>query len=396
MNTSQNSIWPNPDGELGKIKIGMPDGHEKSWPEGDTLLNNCVYKEGKLTGFIDNKSLINNISKTTTFPYRYVDISLDKSLKATLTVNENPDCECKIINYTNLFVPENYKRLEYLESTGNQFINTGWVPNNETGLYGRWQPTASCNGHVLACSEENSLLKMFTLTRLSPQASNGVGFGQWFAPNANNCQIDSINEAETNFMNKRTFWVTNTVSPNLNFHRDLFSLTAEKERVENLYYTPTRPLYMFASNYGGRSAYHLIGRIFDAQISYNDTVVHYFIPALDETGTPCMYDAITREPFYEENGNQFNYPGMESQVMTLDMNDKIYVKKTKHGIRRLYHVPVNYKGTKDDYANENGFKELVELPMPMEGTWDPVWTETDTQLICSWTEVENFSTNLFE
>lgn len=38
MNTSQNSIWPNPDGELGKIKIGMPDGHEKSWPEGDTQL----------------------------------------------------------------------------------------------------------------------------------------------------------------------------------------------------------------------------------------------------------------------------------------------------------------------------------------------------------------------
>ena len=58
------------------------------------------------------------------------------------------------------------------------------------------------------------------------------------------------------------------------------------------------------------------------------------------------------------------------------------------GIRKLYHVPEDYIGTKYEYAVENGFKQLVEPPMPVEGYWTPEWTETDTQLICNWVEIE--------
>ena len=99
-----------------------------------------------------------------------------------------------------------------------------------------------------------------------------------------------------------------------------------------------------------------------------------------------MYDIISQELFYNEGTGQFLYPGAESQVVTSDLDEIFYAKKSAHGIQKLYHVPENFSGSKDEYAIENGFKQLVEPPMPTEGYWIPEWTETDTQLICNWVE----------
>lgn len=129
-------------------------------------------------------------------------------------------------------------------------------------------------------------------------------------------------------------------------------------------------------------------RIFDFKASANIEV--RLVPALDETGTPCMFDSVTRTPYYNKGTGDFLYPGAEQAVQTLDLDldAKSYAKLTEHGIRRLYHVPKGYTGTKDQYAAEHGFKELVEPPAPYEGYWTPQWRETETQLICDWIETE--------
>ena len=75
----QNSIWPNAGGTLGQNKVQIPDGVTTPWPTGDALVHNFVYQNGKLVGFVDTKALIANDSKTTTFPYDYVNIQMDKS-----------------------------------------------------------------------------------------------------------------------------------------------------------------------------------------------------------------------------------------------------------------------------------------------------------------------------
>ena len=129
-------------------------------------------------------------------------------------------------------------------------------------------------------------------------------------------------------------------------------------------------------------------RCFGGDISEGEAIRHCFIPALGPTGAPCLYDIISQEPFYNNGTGDFLYPGAESQVVTSDLDEIFYAKKTAHGIQKLYHVPENYRGTKDDYASENGFKQLVEPPMPTEGYWISEWTETDTHLICNWKETE--------
>ena len=72
----QNSIWPNTDGNLGNIKVQIPDGVNTFWPDGDALVHNFVFKDGKLAGFVDTKALTVNDTKSTTINYDYVDIEL--------------------------------------------------------------------------------------------------------------------------------------------------------------------------------------------------------------------------------------------------------------------------------------------------------------------------------
>ena len=66
-NNLKNSIWPNSDGNLGKIKVQIPDGITTQWPEGDTLVNDFVYKDGKLVGFVDSRALVINDEKLLQF-----------------------------------------------------------------------------------------------------------------------------------------------------------------------------------------------------------------------------------------------------------------------------------------------------------------------------------------
>jgi hypothetical protein len=93
------SLWPNPDGNLGVKKVAIPDGVTVEWPDGDALVGKFVYKDGKLVGFVDNKALVANGSKSTTFPYDYVNIELDKSLEGKLTINKGERTKYLTVTY---------------------------------------------------------------------------------------------------------------------------------------------------------------------------------------------------------------------------------------------------------------------------------------------------------
>lgn len=136
--------------------------------------------------------------------------------------------------------------------------------------------------------------------------------------------------------------------------------------------------------------YAFAGKKRKFKVHLNGKLMYDLLPALDPTGAPCMFDLVSRQPFYNVGTGDFIYPGAEKAVQTLDLNwdTKSYAKLTEHGIRRLYHVPKGYTGTMDEYAAANGFKELIESPIPSEGYWMPEWRETETQLVCDWVETE--------
>ena len=96
----QNSIWPNAGGTLGQIKVQIPTGTDNDtikWPTGDALVHNFVFNKGKLVGFVDTKALIANDSKTTIFPYDYVNIFLPSIAEGEMTYNYD-QCTYVVLN----------------------------------------------------------------------------------------------------------------------------------------------------------------------------------------------------------------------------------------------------------------------------------------------------------
>ena len=95
----QNSIWPNTDGNLGNIKVQIPDGVNTFWPEGDALVHNFVYKDGNLVGLVDTKALTVNDTKSTTINYDYVDIELPFAENA-MVFNRGPRSKYFNVRYS--------------------------------------------------------------------------------------------------------------------------------------------------------------------------------------------------------------------------------------------------------------------------------------------------------
>lgn len=386
INIIENSIWPTTDGRLGINKVSIPDGVNTFWPEGNALVKNFIYKDDKLVGYIDTKSLIENESKISVLPYEYVDITLDDELKYSMTFEKGENCKYLNIKYESS-LPLGYKRLEYLESTGEQYIDSGKILLADTQVRSRFQQTKFKNDAVQRAQW------LFGVGKYG--ASAHLLFGLWEGI-AHPTQSGYMLQGEYGGAFQRVADSINIQEPlTLEMSRELATLNAEE-----LYYVTTSefaigdevlsyPIFDgigSAGALGGRSNLR-IWYFVDTTPSEGGLRLS-LIPALDPTGAPCMFDIVTREPFYNSGTGDFIYPNVETQATTYSLRNRMYAKMTEHGIHRLYHAPINYSGTKEEYASENGFKQLVELPRPEEGNWIPDWRETDTELICDWIEIE--------
>ena len=107
-------------------------------------------------------------------------------------------------------------------------------------------------------------------------------------------------------------------------------------------------------------------RVYVFELTEGEQVVCKMVPAIDKaTGTIGMFDLVNRVFKSNKGTGDFTYPTDAPPAVTADFDEKFYAKLTEHGVRRLYHVPHGYTGSKDQYAVDNGYKELVEPPMPL-------------------------------
>lgn len=440
MNTLQNRLWPNTDGNLGKIKVQIPTGTtDDPWPEGDALVGNFVYKNGKLVGFIDVAALIPNESGETIIPYDTINTKFPGILKDSFAINAGERCKYQfakleediaVYTSTRLFeimdadkfkvsydkdenkvtvavafdttaaqiaevesllervlprnlvtefdpVPCDFTRVEYIRSTGTQWLSLGAFE-----VYGVEMTVADATvigfGYILS--------------------GTSYADGQWH---------DFSIEADTNGKLRfcRAGW---------NYRCSPADITVanSKADIEHSFDLPYRKVIIngmelscsVIAGYGKydslqdvRLSHHVARNDYPkANCSYfavklrsgKDAIERDLVPVLDNTGAPCMFDMVTRTAYYNSGTGDFLYPGKESEATTYSLRNRMYAKLTEHGVRRLYRVPAGYTMTKDEYAAANGFKELVEPPMPSEGYWMSEWRETETQLICDWVETE--------
>ena len=270
-------------------------------------------------------------------------------------------------------LPITYDRLEYLEGTGTQYINTGLGASNKTEIRCTHRTTVESDGttrYMRLFQSQTDTDPNIRLTITQGTQSSGNKTATWtarFGSNSNLLNVDI---------------------PDFEIH-ELFLSSQKLECVDMGRSIAIQDAGEWTNPGGLLIARTFIGCIYDFTLKEAGVLKLNFIPALDPTGAPCMFDVVTQTAFYNDGaGADFLYPGSELQAATYSLRNRMYAKMTEHGLRRLYHVPAGCDLNKDVYAAQNGFKILVDTPKPEEGYWRPVWVEKEYSIELEWVETD--------
>lgn len=188
--------------------------------------------------------------------------------------------------------------VEYLESTGTQYIDTGMIANQDT------------------CIE----MLVATTTDVS-NAGNGVGFIPYGAAVFYNDSAFECYSHEGQFQinyNNQNAWIgtvnvgeTISISHNRNVINITKGTTQYSYNFEDTDFETPRTITLFAINrttaYEGANVLVGKARIYSCKIYDNGVLVRNFLPALDENNVPCLYDKVTAQYFYNAGTGTFSY-----------------------------------------------------------------------------------------
>ena len=187
--------------------------------------------------------------------------------------------------------------LDYIESTGTQYVDTGIVPKSTTKMVVDFAYTTSSTSSQLNGWGSSDSTEAFSF--------GVVGSSQTFY-----CYVTSNYTA--------TF--TNVPFDN---NKHTFSLESGSQKLDSVEYgTNTigstavsgQTMYLFAvhgewQSTGGAS--YSNEKIYSCKIYDGNTLVRDFQPAFDYNNTPCLYDKITETFFYNLGSGTFNYGEVE-------------------------------------------------------------------------------------
>ena len=185
-------------------------------------------------------------------------------------------------------LPSGYTRLEYIESTGTQYIDTGYMVTNESGIKivvddtATNSPRATTASYFVGASLQGSYMGYFTRVNSGQLVSvwgwNGEG-------SLGNNIASTHSTVYINYMNDRKFIYNNGIRDYVRTN-DLPTLM-----------TADGSLYLFNTSKGG-AVYRSIGKMYSAQITENETIIHNFVPAKRNSDDVIgMYDTVSGQFF---------------------------------------------------------------------------------------------------
>lgn len=190
--------------------------------------------------------------------------------------------------------------LAYIESTGTQWINTGYVPSTNTKVEIRI-------GGVNDSSFVNTSGGWFIGTRTG---YNNRGFGTYYNPSeqvlygAFGNQQTGFSVTKTSFYNKEHTIVIDKSGLYLNGAKGISF---------NNSFNGQYPLYLFTINLAGARANRCSFKLYGLKIWQDGALVRDYIPVLDMNNAACLYDKETEQLFYNSGTGEFNYATIEEE-----------------------------------------------------------------------------------
>lgn len=192
------------------------------------------------------------------------------------------------LQYADVELPVGYSKLDFLESTGDQYIDTGIVVTNDLEIRGEFQRTQTeytRASFIFGAKKADSYFSgLFLSHPLNYLTHYGLVWGS--TQLAGHLEDDHIRKISFSAQKDKLQFDSNEVTINGETSLDY-------------------PMLLFAVNNSGNAAGKAFTRIYTFYINRNNALQLAFIPCLDPDGTPCMYDLVSHQPFRNDGTGQF-------------------------------------------------------------------------------------------
>ena len=184
-------------------------------------------------------------------------------------------------------LPDGYTELEYIQSSGDQYINSGYAPNQNTRVVAdgqlMGQTTASVGFFgVRDTVAVNSPNKFIAWSMATGQSIRSDYFGTSSSPTSS---ISVVGKRITINKNRNICSFGETVLTN----------TVATGQCQN-------NMFLFAENDGGKANYFGSIKLYSCQVYDNDNLIRDFIPCVNSEGAVGLYDMVGAQ-FYGNAGS---------------------------------------------------------------------------------------------
>ena len=224
--------------------------------------------------------------------------AIDSEFQCISWLDDDPTKDCLLMDVfgttTNggTTLPNGYTALEYIESTGSQYIDTNYIPNNLTNFEIRYLHTGwlSFVDIPYGCTNEPNPYKAnYGLFRTN-RTYNRMAWGN----DSNRTNVD----LPSHFASRLDKWYTDKYLQNNMYINGVLVATADVSA--DVIWNAAGTIYLFKRN--SSDAYPSKARIAYVKIWENGRIIKNFIPARrDSDGEIGMYDMVSRT-FFENAG----------------------------------------------------------------------------------------------
>ena len=197
-----------------------------------------------------------------------------------------------IMSSTKDILPDGYTKVDYLQSSGTQWIDMGIAPDQNTKVILKVLAT-NLNG-----SSGVSLIGSRSSNNSSDQFFTYISADQGFLFRVDG---DKAPSAFTNFKVNTLYTITLSASRFLvydNGNRVLAMYLSSSD------FTSTVTMALFRAK---PFSMGFIGNIYVCKHYNNDHLIQHFVPCLDSDGIPCMYDLVSKTAFYNQGTGSFTW-----------------------------------------------------------------------------------------
>lgn len=180
-----------------------------------------------------------------------------------------------------------YTPVEYLESTGTQYINTNYYITSLMKLDFNIQLKSTSGDQKFIGSYGNH--DGFVLGTLGGLWRIGSGVSDdWTIQDTN----ATLTTDKVHIVIKNNYFTFND-----NKYNEIFKVSNQNDY----------PLVLFTVAYKGNILKTGSIKLYDFKIYNNDTLVRDYIPVIDSSNRPCLYDKVEDKFYYNEGTGEFLY-----------------------------------------------------------------------------------------